>query len=73
MPEYEEEVTLTRPMQLCILKACHLEEGGQAEADRHNGVKCVPFQDADVIERLNERGELRNILRPFKVKKSERN
>ena len=35
-----------------------------------NEPECVPFQDADVIERLNERGELRNILRPFKVKKA---
>ena len=35
-----------------------------------NEPECVSFQDADVIERLNERGELRNILRPFKVKKA---
>lgn len=28
---------------------------------------CRMFQDAEVIERLNESGELRRILKPYKV------
>ena len=48
----------------------HLSSMKEVEiAHTDNEPECVSFQDADVIERLNERGELRNILRPFKVKK----